>query len=262
MEKLKPIKILIPVVLFLLLTSCNENVIDNKEEDKGGVCLTFDDTYVDEWFKLSNTLIVNNIKATFFVTMINTLSETELKKLQTLDSLGFEIGCHGYKHIDAVKYLESHTLQEYFDFEIMPALKIMDQINLHPKSFSYPYGMNNDSLDLYLLNYFEILRDVTDEQREPLEKEIQNIDEIFCKKGNSKIVSSLGIDINFHIDETQLRMALQRAKKNKEILCVYAHCPVDAKAKDYQIEKEYINNLIILIKELELNTYTLSELAK
>ena len=253
---------LFTLLLFVLLISCNEHIVDNLEDYKGGVCLTFDDAYVDQWYKLSNSLIENNIKATFFVTMINTLASSKLEKLQTLDSLGFEIGCHGYKHIDAVKYLESHTLNDYFYNEVLPALNIMDKSDLHPKSYSYPYGMNNDSLDNYLLNYFEILRDVTDEQRKPLEKEVEKIDEIFCKKGESKIVSSLGIDINFNINESKLRNALQRAKENKEILCVYAHCPVDSNAISYQIEIGYIKNFISLIKEYELNTYTFSELAK
>ncbi|MBN1301607.1 MAG: hypothetical protein JW995_10370 [Melioribacteraceae bacterium] len=137
----------------------------------------------------------------------------------------------------------------------------MDKINLHPGSFSYPYGMNNDSLDNYLLGYFKILRDITDEQRKQTTREIEDIDEIFCKKGESKVVSSLGIDVIFNIDEKSLRHALQRAKLNKEILCLYAHCPVVSDATGYQIETGYIYNLISLINEYGLNTYTFSELS-
>lgn len=259
---MKTINILFVFALSLVVVSCHENIVESIEDDKGGVCITFDDTAVDQWYKMSSVFIDNKIKATFFVTMINTLPKSEIVKLQLLDSLGFEIGCHGLNHINAVDYLKTHSLQCYFDDEVLPAITIMNNIKLHPTSYSYPYGLNSDSLDLFLLNYFAVLRDVTEDQRKPLNKEVENIDEIFCKKGKSTIISSLGIDKNFNITINQLRKALQRAKKNKEILCVYAHNPVDSSASGYQIEISYIQSLLLLIKEYELNTYTFSELAK
>jgi hypothetical protein len=244
----------------ILIISCKESIVENPNEENGGVCLTFDDVYVNEWYGLSELLKNNDIKATFFVTMINTLSSSKLNKLQRLDSLGFEIGCHGINHLNAVEFLETHTLQEYYYTEVLPSLKIMNRINLFPKSYSYPYGMNNDSLDTFMLGHFDVLRDVTDEQRQPLNKEVDEINEIYCKKGESFVVSGLGIDINFKIDESKLRSTLLRASENKEVVTFYAHCPVESNASSYQIEIEYLENLISLIKEYDLKTFIISEL--
>ncbi len=255
-------KAFIGFFLLLLIASCSDDLVKPIETEKGGVCITFDDTFVDEWFEISNLLKENDINATFYVTKIHTLEPDELAELQTLYAEGFEVGSHGYNHINAVEYLEDHTLTEYYKNEIEPSIKFLKVIGIQPKSFSYPYGMNSDSLDTYLLKYFSALRDVTDEQRYARTKNADEVDEIFYRKGESKIFSSLGIDKNFKIEKDELRNALKRAGDNNEIIVLYAHCPVDSDAQNYQIETGYLKNLISMIHEFKLNTYTVSEIAQ
>ncbi|MBI9071928.1 MAG: polysaccharide deacetylase family protein [Melioribacteraceae bacterium] len=250
------------LLFFFLLAGCNNNSVSPEAALYKGVCLTFDDTYVDQWYNISQLFLENEIQATFFVTKINSLPQSNLSKLEELHKAGFEIGSHGYNHLNANDYLQNHTLDEYYENEILPSIKGLESLNIPVKSFSYPYGMNNDSLDTFLLQYFDVLRDITDEQRKPLDKEVDKIEEIYFTKGDKPVISSLGIDNNFKIDLENLKKALERADRNNEVLILYAHCPVDSDPIAYQITDEYLSELIKLIKEAGLKTYTCSDLVK
>lgn len=98
--------------------------------------------------------------------------------------------------------------------EIVPSINYLDSLGLYPETFSYPYGYNCDSLDTVLLQHFRLLRDVTDEQRIQLEKAIEEIDEIYFKFQNEKILSALGIDANFNVSLEMLEAGFKRSLKN------------------------------------------------
>ncbi len=257
---LKKISITLIVFLSLFLQNCDLFLTNKPKSDKGGICLTFDDTYATQWYKTCLFLKQNNIKATFFVSYIHTLSHEEIKNLQKIDSLGFEIGCHGWNHINSVDYLKNHSLNEYYEAEILPAISFMEDINLKPDAFAYPGGVHNDTLDQFLLQYFDILRGVTLEQVRALTKNVEEIDEIFIKRKKQNVVDGLGIDVQYQISEEMLNGALNRASEEKEILVLYAHCPVDSNAQHYQINKSYLENLILKCKELDLKSYLTSEI--
>ncbi|MBL7067593.1 MAG: polysaccharide deacetylase family protein [Candidatus Marinimicrobia bacterium] len=261
-KKIMPIikRIFLLFILLIALNNCDSLLNNDISEPKGGVCLTFDDVYVNEWYKLSNLLKLSDFNATFFISKIHSLSSSEIHNLRKLDSLGFEIGCHGWNHINAVDYLTHYSLAEYYNVEILPALNFMNKNNLSPTSFTYPRGMHNDSLDQYLLQKFQVLRCVTLEQVKPLTVNVEDISEIFIKKNKSQIVAGLGIDKQFKISEDMLYNALERASENDEILILYAHCPVDSNAQHYQINKSYIENLILKCEELNLKSYRISEI--
>jgi len=261
-KKIMPIikRIFLLLILLIALNNCDSLLNNDMLEAKGGVCLTFDDVYVNEWYKLSDFLRLNDFKATFFISKIYSLSSSEIHNLRKLGSLGFEIGCHGWNHIDAADYLTHHSLSEYYNVEILPALNFMNENNPSPTSFAHPGGMHNDSLDQYLLQKFQILRCVTIEQVKPLTKNVEEINEIFIKKNKSQIVAGLGIDKQFKISEDMLYNALERAGENGETIILYAHCPVDSNAQHYQINKSYIENLILKCEELNLKSYRMSEI--
>lgn len=248
-------------LLLLLLFGCNDTPTPPIDlVKKAGFCLTFDDTYIKNWNNILPLLDSNDVKATFFITQIYKISKEEIDLLKTFQDKGHEIGCHGWQHIDALKYLENHTLQNYFNIEIKPALDFMNNINLYPTSFSYPNGYNCDSLNSCLLNTFNVIRDITDEQRRPLEKNIKDIDEICFCFDKQRVISSLGIDKNFNISLDMIEEGLKRAANKNEVIVFYSHNPVKTATASYQIEYQYLRELFSLTKKYNLKSYTFSEM--
>lgn len=230
-------------------------------QEKGGFVLTFDDDYVEQWYSIRELLNTNSVKATFFVSNFHRLTNHQIELLQILQNDGHEIASHSYSHRDAKLYLTNHTLNQYVEEEILPSVSLMSQNNIIPVTFSYPYGNNCDSLDNKLLSYFILLRDVTEEQRTPLTKHVNEIDEIFCKFDNSKIVSALGIDNIFNISYQELIGGLTRAKENNEAIVFYVHEPVPIVNSSYQTSYEYLGRLIEEAKKMNLKSYRFSDLA-
>ncbi|PID62588.1 MAG: hypothetical protein CR986_01040 [Ignavibacteriae bacterium] len=253
---------IISFLLFLIFIYSCENPTEVKEKRIAGFCLTFDDNYIENWKKIIPILDSNNIKATFFITQIRAISQKEKEIIKLLKSKGNEIAVHGYRHIDANKFLESHTIKEYIEIEIIPSINFLNKLDITPTSFAYPNGFNNDSLDSALLNIFKILRDVTDEQRKPLEKNIEEINEIYVSANNNKITAALGIDKNFKISLEMIEKGFKRASAKNEVIVFYAHNPVKTVTAPYQIKIDYIKKIISLAKKYDLTNHTISELSE
>ena len=112
--KIRTLNILTNVIFFLTFLSCTEVLTDNSLELKAGFCLTFDDDYIEDWYSINDMLLLNNVKATFFVSEIYNLSPEEIDLLKELKISGHEIGSHGWNHTNAVEYLNNHTLEEFY----------------------------------------------------------------------------------------------------------------------------------------------------
>ncbi len=241
---------------------CNDNSTSPENINKAGFCLTFDDTYINDWNSIIPILDSNNVKATFFLTQLYKVSENEIILLRKFKEKGHEIGCHGWHHLNAMDFLENNLLTDYINKEISPAINFMDSCGFHPTAFSYPYGYNCDSLDKSLLKSFSLLRDVTDEQRKPLEKNIEDIEEIYYKFDDEKVISSLGIDANFNISLDMIEAGFKRVVEKNEVIVFYSHCPIKKCNSTYQIEYQYLRDVFKLAEKYKLKSYTFTELTK
>ncbi len=253
-------KKIIVFILIIFSVACDDSTSPLTEIPKPGFCLTFDDTSVNEWNNIMDLLDSNKVKASFFITLVYKLSKEELELLRKFQNDGHEIGCHGLNHIDAINYLTNHTIQEYLDIEIIPSMNILKDNGLNISTFAYPYGKNCDSLDTEMLKTFTALRDVAEEQRKPLEKNVEDIDEIFYKFDGKQLITGLGIDINFKITLEMIEACFQRAVKNNEVIVFYCHKPIEKSNASYQIEYNYLRGIFNLAKKYNLTNYTLSEL--
>ncbi len=251
----------IAILLFLFNLSCEE-IVASKESsgNQAGYCLTFDDYFVPQWGTIKDILKDNDVNATFFITRIFLLSEHDIETIHELKEQGNEIGCHSWNHLNAIAFLQNHSIQEYINAEVTPAIQYMKKLNLSPTSFAYPSGFHTDSLDAELLKYFQILRSVTDTQRQPLTKNVEDIDEVYFNFDKSRVVSGLGIDNNFKISIDQIAKAMQRCKDRNEVIVFYAHCPVDSVTGVYQINKQFLKDVITLAKSFGLKSYRISDL--
>ena len=95
------------------------------ENKPGGIAVTFDDAFVDEWHALREMLNRYNAKVTFFVSHFNRLGQYSIDKLKALRDDGHEIGFHGLKHLNAVKFMESRPIEQYMNEEILPGIEMM-----------------------------------------------------------------------------------------------------------------------------------------
>lgn len=239
---------------FFILSSCEKE--KPKVEPKiGGVILTFDDAYVNEWFATNQKLKKYNWKGTFFVSRINTLNNAKVKKLLQLQKEGHEIGGHGLQHLNAADYTRVYTINEYMNREINPMLDLMDFYGLKVSSFAYPYGGRTKKLDAALLKKFKTIRG-----RAFYEKEASKQG---CYFNHSRLLFSFSIDDTYHrFTIPHLQKLLDYAKKNNKILILNSHKTVDNITGDYQTKNATLEYICKYIKNNNLNFYTFSDLEK
>lgn len=249
------LKIVLLCAFFVFYSCENKKIKPNIDSNKAGVVLSFDDAYVNEWFDADKKLSKYKWKATFCVSKINTLDESEIAKLQKLQSKGHEIAGHGLHHYNAVKFIEKFGIKEYVKQEIEPMLVLMKSYKLHVSSFAYPEGKRSQALDNALFNNFKIIRGRS------FGREIPSKQSCFFR--NSKIEFGFDIDnnhINFSIP--YLIKLLDYAKKNNKILILCSHKTVDTVTANYQTKVETLEFICQYMKRNNMKFYTLSDLNK
>ena len=128
---------------------------------RAGIALTFDDAYIDQWYAVRGIFQKYNASATFYISNFNTFSQDQdkINKLKTLESDGHEIAFHGANHEDVVAYLQSHTLNEYMNNEIIGGINLMKSKGFNPVDFSFPYGSDDPRATAAMTPYFLHMRD-------------------------------------------------------------------------------------------------------
>jgi peptidoglycan/xylan/chitin deacetylase (PgdA/CDA1 family) len=96
--------------LLAMLASCKNDHYRQHPTAKAGLCLSFDDYCVDEWFTLRELFLKYNARVTFFVTKFDTLTTTQVQKLRILQQDGHEIGFHGARHFLSEHQIKKHSM--------------------------------------------------------------------------------------------------------------------------------------------------------
>jgi peptidoglycan/xylan/chitin deacetylase (PgdA/CDA1 family) len=192
--------------------------IQNKSTQNGGVVITFDDAYVDDWYALDSLMKQKYPwKATFCVAYTKSLKIEHLKKLKYLQDNGHEIGFHGDSHTPVVSFLKSNSWQDYIDKDFRAGLDILKEFKIY--SFAYPNGQRSELTDQNLLKSFSILRAVSSTGL-PANKEL-------CFYDGSPVVYAIGIEEHYkYFSEDYLKSLLDFAHVNKKVLILYCHRPV------------------------------------
>jgi peptidoglycan/xylan/chitin deacetylase (PgdA/CDA1 family) len=224
-----------------------------------GIILTFDDNTVDEWYNLLPILDQYNAKVTFFVSDLEWYYDEEMQKLTEMYNSGHEIGGHGYWHIDVPKYLKSHTDEEYINIEILPLLNLFSPYSIEISTFAYPHGHSNSYTDALLLNYFQILRGVsqTPDYIDVKDKEDCYIDPF--ENNDYSVIYGAGIDHSYDRDYNELTEAILKAKNENLILVLFAHKPSDD-GEDYTTRPSFIDSLLNYVYSLEMSFYKVNDL--
>ncbi|HRE68576.1 MAG TPA: polysaccharide deacetylase family protein [Cyclobacteriaceae bacterium] len=189
---------------------------------RGGVCISFDDRSVNEWFALREMLLKYDARVTFFVTQWDSLSPDEKDKLHILQDDGHEIGFHGVRHLLSEYYIKEHSLKKYMTDEIVPGIQAMNKDGFYPTSFAYPYSAKYWFTDRELLKYFYVLRS----EAIPQEGELPaNVDAAFYDYEGKRLTYALSLENKSLWTDTELNRALDRAADENEVLVLYGHVP-------------------------------------
>ena len=182
--------------------------------EQGGICLTFDDWFVKNWFRARSLFLEHDARCTFYIARPDKLRTGQIDRLKQLAEDGHEVGFHTTNHSRITKYLRDRTLEDYLRIEIDAGLAMMKAIGFRPTTFSYPYHRRTDDSDRELLKRFKILR-----YRHPARNRLARL----VKPGTAKVVNILGSldmtgeqrDIGFY--ERRFDLAMQH--KAFGVLC-------------------------------------------
>lgn len=255
------VKITVHILFLFLITSLLYSCKNNKV-NTGAVVFSFDDQYVDLWYKQRELFNKYNMKATFFINRPQLLQAEQIKKLKELQADGHEIGCHGLNHLNSVDYKDSIDL--LIESDIKPALEILKNYGFDVVSFAYPYGSSTPKIDSAFIHHFQYLRKATWNMQDTT---INNYNEIFATKTNFRINNAMGIDTNYKITLENFETGLVRAQQKNEVLILYAH-RIDTTLKDYSIHPKYLEDVFKLctknkiqsIRYRDINDFLSSEI--
>jgi len=235
------------VIFFAFLTS----FIFSYGQTNNQIIITFDDSYIDEWFAQRELFDTYNIKATFFISRPYKLTDNQIDKLKILVQNGHEAGCHGLNHIEATEENQEH----YIAAEIEPALQLMSDYGFTVTSFAYPFGPSTPYLDSALTHYFTFIRKATYNYLDTL---ISVYSEIFAQQSVHIVTNAMGIDGNFNISMENLEDAIMYVKETGYFLVLYAHA-INESGDSYSITPQYLEELFILLKKHNITSITCKE---
>lgn len=240
--------------LIFILASCGSN----ESRRASGICISFDDRTVREWYGIRDLLKEYDAKVTFFITQFDSLDSSEVTMLRELAMDGHEIGSHGALHVMSEKYIKENSYKRYLRDEIRSSISSMKEAGFEPLSFAYPYGSKYWFTDFLLLKDFRILRGVTGLNRQ---KDLTLLDDIYFDFDDDRTVSAIGIDRGSGLTEIMIRQAMQRAADRNEVLLLYGHCPANAtEGASYNFDVTLLEFILIEANENKLKFYKISEL--
>lgn len=233
------------LISLLFFISCQQ-----KEIRRPGVCISFDDRSIREWYSMKSLLSKYNAHVTFFVTQFDSLDSIEVSMLKGLEKEGHEIGSHGALHVVSEYYIKDKSYKEYIQNEVNASILTMTERGFVPKSFAYPYGAKYWFTDTILQRKFHILRGV-----EPMnpERDLTLIDNIYYSFNGDRTLSAIGIDKDSDLTKEMIAKAIKRAFDNKEMLMLYGHSPAtDTDNGQYNFDIDLLEYILSEAKRNDL----------
>lgn len=234
----KKLVILILIILLVLLLIYYNN-------EKSYVTFTFDDGYEEHYTVVFPIFEKHNVVATDYIITGLVGASFEDQNLMDWDQIkelrdnGWEIGSHTINH----KYLTTLNDEEIKE-ELKASKEALEEQGFDVKSLSIPYGDYNDNVRAIAEENYEYVRTSYGGTNT-----FSNIDKYNIKAYTITNSTSLE-DIKTVIDE---------AKKNKQWLVIMVHLVRDDKRFEYSVSPEDLENIIIYIKQKNMEIKTLSE---
>jgi len=253
------------VVYLVAFAGCAKS---GKESDQGGIAISFDDHFINEWYALRPLFQKYHAKVTFFITCGDSLTRDEIVKLKQLQKDGHEIGFHGTVHGKSTELITAFGPEKYADIELNKGIKYMSNAGFDPTSYAHPGGNHNDQVDSVLFaNGFKILRDVAISRRilygfpvYTLAPKFMNW--IFYPFDKTQNVDALLIDQDSGLTGEEMEAAIQKAKETHAALMIFGHKPLYAKPVngEYGFNVSFLETILKEANRQNLKYYTMTEL--
>lgn len=224
---------------------------------KAGICISFDDCTIKEWYEMRPLFHKYGAKATFFINTFDSLNTDQINMLRTLQAEGHEIGNHGALHVFAGDYIKAHSYSAYLKNEIDHNTEAMKLKGFTPTSFAYPFGAKYRFTDYLLSGRFKILRNVAALNEK---KELETTDAVFYNFDNPRSVSAITIDKVQGLTDTMIDKGINRAKTNHEVLMLFGHYPENKDGNAYSFNIHFLEYILQEAQKNHLKYYTISEL--
>lgn len=239
------------ILTLIGLTSCQ------KPNRASGLCLSFDDRSVKEWYSLRELFQQYNAQVTFFVTQFDSLSYEEIGMLKKLQEDGHEIASHGALHVQAERYIKEYSYKDYLANEIDASVNSMKRKDFNPTSFAYPYGSKYWFTDFLILKRFKITRGVAALR----ERELDQVNETYFSFNGNKKIAAIEFDSQTGLTEKMIVKGIERAQQKNEILILCGHEPNDSSARKYSFSKNLLEFILKETNRCRLKYYRVSDLA-
>ena len=239
-------------LLLFVNQSCNKNdVTSDGSNTRGGIALTFDDNYIDNWYPNLDLFDSLGVKATFYISNYNKLNDGQKRKLREIRDHGHEIAFHSTNHVNFLKCADSSGVEKMIREEVSHGLRLMNKDGFYPTTFAYPYGKHNDILDKLLLKRFKSVRALNG---------TQDLSRSLVSLKDNKVLFGLGIDepSNRNIDKIQGLLYLAQQTNRCAVLLVHN---VERQDMKMQIPLWKLKQILIRAKSLNLKFYTISEIS-
>jgi len=217
-----------------------------------GVALTFDDCYVNEWYDFLPVFDSFHVKATFYISNYQNLTQDQKDKLRIIKNHGHEIAYHTLSHPDMVKYLRKNSMEKLEGEEILRGLVLMNADGFYPKNFAYPYGSHTEVLDNCLLRRFRSIR--------CLNGSSDYAKSFTSGEDNSKLFA-IGMDRSSGKTINELLNLVNIAQKNNNCLVLVGH-HINRADKNMYVSPERLRKIIQEVRNNNMKFYTVCEITR
>ncbi|AHM61811.1 polysaccharide deacetylase [Flammeovirgaceae bacterium 311] len=251
------------LLYFLFLLSCfaaGACQSSDSVKPKAGICISFDDRSIREWYSLKELFARYNAKVTFFISGAAALTAEEVQMLKELEQQGHEIGSHGALHVRARDYIREHSYQEYLENEVFSNTRALEEKGFTPTAFAYPYGSGYWFTDLMLEKHFRAVRRAV--SAHTLRK-LAAADDVFFAPGENQKLIAANIDASSYMDEKIIVSAIQKAAAEKKVLLIFGHKPaLSPKPGSYTFDITLLEHILREAGKQNLEFYRISDLVQ
>ena len=222
------------------LTNTEENIFDLKPYY---ISFTFDDGYLNQYENGYSVIKKNNINGTLYVItghIDGYFEETRLMSLENIQEMeqsGWEIGSHTVNH----PFL---TRTDNLEYELVKSKKYLEKNGIDPKGISIPFGDYNNIVIEKTKKHYDYIR--------TSDWGINNLSSLDRYRLKSRYMFN-----DTTIDE--MKTWVDQVKKSKGWLIIMVHHVSNNQSKEYTITPEDLSELIVYIKDQNIETKTVSE---
>jgi PGF-pre-PGF domain-containing protein len=239
------------------------SLVDTAGAANGGIALSWDDVLsIDPCYQ--NLQLFKNYNATCTINVnSNDLSQGTINNLSALHSAGWEVAAHGYKHQDAIAFLNNSTSGEWLNQEIFPNIADLTSYGYPVYTFVYPYGSNNATTDALLAPYFRTIRstefDVMPEG-ENAGLDVNASTNAYYKWDNTTVLYGVEIDDKSNVSLESIQYGIDYAMANGYVLVLYGHVITSGTPGDYQTSTSKLESILNYTSQKNGTFYLLGDL--